>query len=311
VSRSDPHSAPGAADEDTVAVFQIDGQPVRGRVVRLGPAMEAMLGAHDYPEPVARLLGEAALIAVMIGDSLKFDGRLILQATGDGPLSFVVADYHAKGAMRAYAKIDLDRTGEINGAAADGLGALIGQGTMTMTLDQGPDMDRYQGIVPLEGDTLTEAAEGYFAQSEQVPTRIRTAVGRWTGEGDAAGWRGGGMILQQVAGDDARGDSEDAWVTARTLFETVRDDELFDPALSGATVLYRLFHEEGVRLHEAKPVAFECRCSRETIKGVLRSFSEEERETMIENGEVTATCEYCNTRYVFEPSELNEDQARQ
>ena len=300
-----------AATDDTVAPFQIEKQPVRGRVVRMGPALDQILTAHDYPEPVARLLGEAVLITVLIGASLKFDGRLILQASGDGPVSFLVADYATSGAIRAYVKLDPERVDAAIEAAQEGLGALLGEGTMAMTIDQGPDMDRYQGVVPLEGETIAEAAEAYFAQSEQIPTRIKAAIGRWQGEGEAMHWRGGAMMIQQIAADDTRGDAGEAWNTARALFDTLADDELVDPELSGGRVLFRLFHEDGVRLMDSQGIRFECRCSRDSVRNLLSSFSEEEIGEMVENGAVSATCEYCNTQYAFDAAELAPGQPRQ
>lgn len=300
-----------AAEDDTVAPFQIEKQPVRGRMVRMGPALDEILTAHNYPEPVAQLLGEAVLITVLIGASLKFEGRLILQASGDGPVSFLVADYSTAGGVRAYVKLDPERVDAAIKAAEHGLGALVGAGTMAMTIDQGPDMDRYQGVVPLEGETIAEAAEAYFAQSEQIPTRIKAAIGHWQGEGDAMMWRGGAMMIQQIAGDDSRGDAEDAWTTARALFGTLADDELIDPELSGGRVLFRLFHEDGVRLKEARKVRFECRCSRESVRNLLASFSEEEIADMIEDDAIRATCEYCNTSYAFDAAELAPGEARQ
>lgn len=300
------------AADDSVAPFQIDGQPVRGRVARLGPALDEILSAHDYPEPVARLLGEAVLITVLVGASLKFDGRLILQASGDGPVGFLVVDYDTSGGVRAYVKLDPEReTDARNVAQEDGLGALLGQGTMAMTIDQGPNMDRYQGVVPLEGESISAAAEAYFARSEQIPTRIKAAVGRWQGEGQDELWRGGAMIIQQIAGDTARGDAEEAWNTARVLFDTLSDHELIDPELSGGRVLFRLFHEDGVRLLESREIRFDCRCDRDSVKNLLASFSAEEIGEMTESGEVTATCEYCNHTYRFEAAELAGGQPRQ
>jgi len=300
-----------AAADDIVAAFQIEEQPVRGRIARMGSTIDDILSAHDYPEPVARLLGEAVLISILVGASLKFDGRLILQASGDGPISFLVSDFATSGAVRAYLKLEPERESEAVAAAELGLGALLGAGTMAMTIDRGPEKDRYQGVVPLEGETLSEAAEAYFARSEQIPTRISAAIGRWQGAGDAPQWRGGAMMIQQIAGDDARGDAEDAWDAARALFDTLADDELVDPELSGGRVLYRLFHEDGVRLLEPRELRFSCRCSRDSVRRLLASFPPEDIEEMQEDGAVTATCEYCNTRYAFDAAELASDQPRQ
>lgn len=286
----------GAAD-DAVAAFQIEGEPVRGRIARLADSLDEILSAHDYPEAVARLLGEAVIAAALVGHSLKFQGRLILQASGDGPVSFLVADYITEGAVRAYARVDPERAGEI--APDWRADRLLGAGTLAMTIDPADDKDRYQGIVSLDGESLPEAVEAYFRQSEQIPTRLRAAVGRFQAEG-LPRWRGGGMIIQQIAGDITRGDAEDAWNTARILFDTLKDEELIDPDLSGGRVLFRLFHETGVRLFEPTKIRRYCQCSAERVKTVLGSFPSAEREAMQEQGgAISATCEYCNRTYRF------------
>ena len=169
-----------------------------------------------------------------------------------------------------------------------------------MTVDQGPDMDRYQGVTPIEGETLALCAEQYFAQSEQTPTRIRLAVGQ-SDTGSGPTWRAGGLLIQNIAGDETRGDTQDAWVRAQALFETTGEDELIDPTLPAETLLWRLFNEDGVRLFEPKPLKAFCRCSLDRITGVLESFSLEERQAMVEDdGMVRVTCEYCSRVYELE-----------
>ncbi len=288
--------------DDFVAAFQIEGQPVRGRIARLGPVVEDILARHDHPEAVANLLGEALVLASLVGASLKFEGRLILQAQGDGPVSFVVADYETNGAIRGYCRYDPARVAEVSsGFALPGAQTLLGQGVFIMTLDQGPDMERYQGVTPIEGETLALCAEHYFAQSEQTPTRVRLAVAKLATEKGVA-WRGGGILLQNIAEDAARGSTRDAWETAQALFETVGEDELVDPDLTSATLLYRLFHEDGVRLFPPHGLRAECRCSEERITSVLGSFPLEERAGMVEgDGKIRVTCEYCSRVYELEP----------
>lgn len=291
----------GAAD-DAVAPFQIEGRPVRGRIARLADALDEILSRHDYPDAVSRLLGEAVIAVVLIGNSLKFEGRLILQASGDGPVGFFVADYVTStpdggGGVRAYARVDAERRGEIR----DNWGAdkLLGGGTLALTIDpKGEGAERYQGLVALEGESLSQALEAYFRQSEQVPTRIRVAVGRLQAAG-LPHWRGGGMIIQQIAPDDVRDDPGEAWDNARALFDTVTDEELLDPDLSGGRLLFRLFHETGVRLFDAAPVRRYCQCSAERVKNVLGSFPAWERKEMFQDGAISAACEYCNTTYRF------------
>jgi molecular chaperone Hsp33 len=288
--------------DDFVSAFQIEGEPVRGRVARLGAVVDDILTRHEYPEPVANLLGEACALAALVGASLKFEGRLIIQAQGDGPVAYVVADYDTTGALRGYCRFDAERVAAASaGFARPGAKSLLGEGVFIMTLDQGADTERYQGVTPIEGETLALCAEHYFAQSEQTPTRVRLAVGQVQTDGPAT-WRAGGVILQDIAEDDARGPTLDAWETAQALFETVGEDELIDPTLPSERLLYRLFHETGVRMFEPHGLRAFCRCSQDRIKGVLRSFPTEERAEMVEaDGLIRVTCEYCSRVYELTP----------
>lgn len=296
------HSAPS---DDLAAAFQIEGWPVRGRLVRLGETIDAILSAHAYPEPVAALLGEACALAALVGSSLKFEGRLIVQAQGDGPVRYVVADYDTEGHLRGYCRFDPEEVEAASqGFARPGAKTLLGQGVFVMTLDRGPDFERTQGITPIEGESLSLAAEHYFQQSEQIPTKVRLAVGSVE---TVAGrqWRAGGALIQLIAGDDARGSTEDVWERSRALFQTLADDELIDPTITPETLLFRLFHEDGVRLEDARPLKAQCRCSRDRISAVLASFGEAERADMVEaDGKIRVTCEYCATVYELEPEEV-------
>ena len=293
--------------DDLVAPFQIEGWPVRGRIVRLGEVVDDILSRHDYPEPVANLLGEACALAALVGSSLKFEGKLIVQAQGDGPVAYVVADYDTSGSLRGYCRYDAERVAAASqGFARPGAHTLLGAGVFVMTIDQGPAADqRYQGVTSIEGETLALCAEQYFAQSEQVPTRVRLAVGELQ-VGDVRSWRAGGAMIQNIAEDDARGATRDAWEKAEALFATTGDDELIDPEVSTETLLFRLFHEDGVRLFTPKPLQAFCRCSEERILGVLRSFPTEERVEMVEEGtgKIRVTCEYCSRQYEFAPERV-------
>jgi len=291
--------------DDLVAPFQIETRPVRGRIARLGPAIDEILTRHDYPEPVANLLGETCALAALVGASLKFDGRLIVQAQGDGPVAYAVADYDTSGALRAYCRFDPERVAAVSaGFARPGAGALLGRGVFVMTLDQGPDMDRYQGVTAIEGETLALAAESYFTRSEQTPTRVRLAVGR-VDEGDGPRWRAGGLLIQNIASDDARGPTAETWTTAQALFETIGEDELVDPTISARDLLWRLFHQEGVRLFNPTALAASCRCSETRIVEVLNAFPAEERAAMIEpDGHIRVTCEYCARVYDVAPERV-------
>jgi molecular chaperone Hsp33 len=286
--------------DDLVAAFQIEDWPVRGRLVRLGSVIDDILTRHEYPGPVADLLGEACTLAALVGASLKFDGKLIVQAQGDGPVAYVAADYDTSGGLRGYCRFDPERVEAVShGFARPGARSLLGSGVFIMTVDQGPKMDRYQGVAPIEGETLALCAEQYFAMSEQVPTRVRLAVGR-TADG---AWRAGGAMIQQIAGDDARGGAEEAWEREQVLFETLGEDELIDPDVRADRLLYRLFHEDGVRMFQPKPLRAFCRCSQDRIVGLLRSFPADERVDMVEeDGLIRVTCEYCSRVYEVEPA---------
>lgn len=295
--------------DDFVAPFALEGaegeaSSVRGRIVRLGPAIDQVLTRHAYPAPVANLLGEACALAALVGSSMKFEGRLILQAQGEGAVSLVVCDYDTSGQLRGYCRYDEAKLADLSQAAS--ARELLGGGVFVMTIDQGPDMDRYQGVTPIEGDSLSQAAEAYFAQSEQVPTRIRLAVGQ-IDHGAGAHWRAGGMLIQSVAADVARGDTREAWDKAQALFGTIRPDELIDPTVSAPTLLFRLFHEDGARLFAPMPLAAFCRCSQDRVGALLASFSAEERADMIEpDGKVKITCEYCSREYELDLPEAVE-----
>jgi molecular chaperone Hsp33 len=301
-----PAAAPSAPPADNLAAaFQIEGWPVRGRLVRLGSAIDAILSAHDYPEPVAALLGEACALAALIGSSLKFEGRLIVQAQGDGPVRYVVADYDTQGHLRGYCRFDeAEVAAASQGFARPGAKTLLGEGLFVMTLDRGPDFERTQGITPIEGESLSLAAEHYFQQSEQIPTRVRLAVGAVTTDAGTA-WRAGGAMIQVIAADDARGETLETWDRSRALFQTLGDDELIDPTVAPETLLFRLFHEDGVRLEDPRALQAVCRCSKDRIGAVLASFGPEERAEMVEDdGKIRVTCEYCATVYELTPEEI-------
>ena len=306
------------AGEDCVASFQLEGRPVRGRIARLAETADQVLSAHEYPISVARLVGEAALLAVLIGDSLKFDGKLILQASGpssqgrqvegEGPVAFVVADFVPGEGVRAYAKYDEERVRTLEAATGSPVGAqmLLGGGHFAMTVDPGPEMERYQGVTAIEGESLADAAEHYFAQSEQVPSRLRLAIGRYH-DGGRERWRAGGALIQRVAGDELRGETDEDFDHARALFDTLKDDELIDPNLSAGRVLYRLFHEEGVRLEDVRPAPRRCACTRERLAELLARFNTSDREHMSDDaGQVAMTCEYCNHEWRFTAAEIDQ-----
>jgi molecular chaperone Hsp33 len=316
-----PIRAPSAVPvDDSVLPFEVAALDLRGRLTRLGPTLDDLLSKHDYPTPVSKLLGEAIVLTTLLGSSLKFDGRFILQTQTDGPVSFMVVDFQAPDRLRAYARFDARRL-----AAGATSAALLGRGHLAMTIDQGPDMSRYQGLVALNGGNLEDAAHEYFLRSEQIPTRVRLAVGEeWRGGdgGSKHGWRAGGLLTQFVpkAPERARqadlhpGDApegtvphevkeDDAWIEAQSLIGTVEDVELIDPELSGERLLYRLFHERGVRVFSSRPLAAQCSCSRDAVASMLKSFAAKDRAEMVQDGKVVVTCEFCSSVYQFTPHE--------
>jgi molecular chaperone Hsp33 len=257
---------------------------------------------------------------------LKFDGRFLLQTQTDGPVSFLIVDFQAPDRLRAYARYDEKRLKD-----GQDSGALLGKGHLAMTIDQGADMSRYQGLVALEGGNLEDAAHEYFLRSEQIPTRVRLAVGEeWRGgDGEAPRhrWRAGGMLLQFLPkaperarqadlhpGDAPEGvvthavEEDDAWVEGQSLISTVEDVELIDPDLSGERLLYRLFHERGVRVFTPLPLRAQCSCSRDAVSAMLNSFAQKERAEMVKDGKVVVTCEFCSSVYEFTPDEAGVEQ---
>ncbi len=325
-----------APDDDIVLPFQTEQSGTLGRLVRLGPSVDKILKRHDYPDAVSHVLGEAIALTAMLGSTLKFEGRLILQTNTDGPLRILVVNYDSPGKLRAYANFDEQRVQTTDQSGSDANSKnILGQGHLAMTIDQGDDMERYQGIVPIEGNTLSEAALHYFQQSEQLPTFIRLAVARQYSQSKKNGsdewsWRAGGLLVQHVAeegggrdvtqqphadvdptrtqteqkepAEELIGEADADWQRARMLAATVEDHELLDQALSPERLLYRLFHEEGVRVFRPRAVNEYCRCSREQISKFLARFDEEELSELREpDGGVTVKCEFCSRAYRFAP----------
>src|ERR1700744_856424 len=311
--------------DDAVIPFEVNALDLRGRLTRMGPTPDEILHKHNYPPAVGKLLGEAIVLTTLLGSSLKFEGRFILQTQSDGPVSFLIVDFQAPDRLRAYARYDTRRLSE-----AKDSGSLLGKGHLAMTIDQGPDMSRYQGLVALDGGGLEEAAHEYFLRSEQIPTRVRIAVGEEFrgGEGGKHRWRAGGILMQFLpkAPERARqpdlhpGDApeghvphtvteDDAWVEGQSLISTVEDVELIDPDLSGERLLYRLFHERGVRVFKPLPLQARCSCSRDAVSAMLKSFAPQDRADMVKDGKVVVTCEFCSSVYEFTPQEAGVEDA--
>ena len=328
------HSAPA---DDRALPFQVEALDVRGRAVTLGPAINAILERHEYPPPVNHLLGEAMALAALLATSLKDTGRFILQAQTDGPVRLIVVDIRTPGEMRATASFDLDAveaaTAEAGGAP--GQAALLGKGTLAMTVEQGGRAQRYQGYVPIDGEGLEAAAHTYFRQSEQIPTRIRLATAEvFSRDADGAArqsWRAGGVIAQFMPDasdrirhrdlppgdipDDASDEDEfeiapddDAWTEAAALIDTVEDHELTDPEISAERLLFRLFHERGVRVFDPVALMDKCSCSKERIMSVLEQLQPDEVAAATVDGNIEVRCEFCGTLYQIDPDEIRHDE---
>ena len=290
--------AAAQAQDDRVLPFAVESLDLRGRLARLGPAVHSILSHDDYPPRVARLLGEALALTALLGSLLESHGRFQLQTRSDGPVDMLVVDYDAPGRLRGFARFDAER---VAAEARPGPTALLGRGHLALTMERDEDAARYQGVVALEGESLAEAAHQYFRQSEQIPTFVRLAVAESvTPRGRS--WRAGGLLLQHLpAGETQEGD--DAWREGLALAATIEDHELVDPALSSERLLYRLFHERGVKVFSERVVEEFCRCSDERVEKLLRGFSREERRDMVgDDGRIGVTCEFCRTPRSYDPA---------
>lgn len=315
---------------DLILPFQVSGLGIRGRMVRLGGLVTDILQRHDYPELVSRLLAEAMSLTAMLGTTIKLEGKLSLQTKSKGPCDMFVVDFNADGSMRAYAHYDEDA---IEKLAASGkqisTAELLGDGHLAITIDQGPYTERYQGIVPLSNTSLSEAAHTYFNQSEQIPTNIYLAAGQMvsaSNDGPVNGWRAGGMMIQHLpelggkatvpdlpSGDAPEGttkpdhEEDDLWTRAKALMGTIEDHELLDDTLTLERLIYRFYHEEGAHVFPATVLTRGCQCSAERVEQMLTQFASDDVESMIENGEIGVTCEFCSERYVFDPAKFLPD----
>jgi molecular chaperone Hsp33 len=291
--------------DDLLRPFQLERSALRGRLVRLGPALDRILTRHDYPEPVGQLLGELLVLAAALAGGLRFQGTFSLQAKGSGPVSLLLADYTHDGTMRGYARFDAERIEAGSGVA------LLGDGRLALTVDQGDAGAAYQSIVELTGASLTECMQTYFRQSEQLKTGLTIAVGR-VAENGTWRWRGGGLMVQRLADQPADDDElQEDWHRTMLLLGTATDVELLDPALPADTLLYRLFHEEGVRVFAPQDLRFGCRCTRERVEKLLQSFPDAEVEEMRQDdGLVVVTCQFCNAGFRFDEAQLARLHAR-
>lgn len=312
--------------DDVVVPFAVEPLDIRGRAVNLGPMLDKILKRHEYPQDIAFLMGEMISLAVLLGTSLKFDGNFILQTQSDGPVSLAVVDYSTPDSIRAYARYNKE---SFEAAVKEGKASprdLLGEGIMAMTIDHGVDMQRYQGIVKLDGISLEEAAHQYFKQSEQIPTRIKLSVAQILrasedGSMTETSWRAGGVLTQFLPESEDRikhrdlpsgaededefdGDHDNAWMEASALMDTIGDDELTDPQISIERLLYRLFNEHGVRVFEGTQVLDKCTCTREKVVSLVKTFKDDPEKPMKPDETFTTVCEFCNTSYTVSADEV-------
>ncbi|MDX2103656.1 MAG: molecular chaperone Hsp33 [Alphaproteobacteria bacterium] len=291
-------SAVGAGD-DRLLPFQLDGRAVRGRLVRLGAAVDEIITRHAYPPSVGELLGQTLVLAALLAGALKYQGVFTLQTRSDGPVGLMVADVASDGAMRGYAQFDAEVLARADQTDAPPVPRLLGKGYLAFTVDQGPETERYQGIVSLTGATLVECIQHYFQQSEQIGTGFVLAAAEHPG-----GWRAAGLMIQRMPTDGgiqepSADHADEDWQHALALLATVGEDELLDPTLAGEGLLYRLFHEDGVRAFAARSLLARCRCSADRVERMLAGLPRQDLEDLAVDGAVEVTCEFCNRAYRF------------
>lgn len=305
---SDDPNAGMASGDDSVLPFLLESSGIRGRLARLGPLADTIIERHNYPEPVAELLGELLVLAAALSSLMKYDGIFTLQTKGDGPVGMMVADVTTEGILRGFAGYDEEKLAaalkDSDQNADAGRQHLLGSGYIAFTVDQGDHTERYQGIVELTGESLAESVQHYFRQSDQIQAGVLLAAGRVAGA-----WRASALILQSLPESEiekALAIDEDAWRRAMVLQASCSNDELLSPELPMNDLLFRLFHEEGVRVFKSRPVTAGCRCSRDRLAMVLGSLPREEIEELKVDGEVVITCEFCTTDYRFDEATLSD-----
>jgi len=291
------------AGADYIRPFQIEALGIRGRAVRLGPVVDEIIRKHAYPEPVARLLADMLTVSAALASALKYEGVFTLQTKSEGAVRLMVVDVTSSGAMRGYAQFDAEAVAALPADAS--LPRLLGGGYLAFTVDQGEDTERYQGIVELTGADLVECVQHYFRQSEQLHAGFKLAAVKQNGA-----WHSGVIMLQRLPREDqstAIETDDEAWRRAITLLASCTSRELLDESLPIDDLLYRLFHEDGVRVFKGNTPRAQCRCSRERVGSVLRSLPRGELKDLEIDGALEVTCEFCNSKYRFTDTDLDTD----
>lgn len=297
-------------DDNIVQPFRLETSNVRGRMVRVGSVLGDMMTRHDYPPPVSALLSEVVTLGLLLSAMLKYDGIFSLQIKGDGPIRLLVADVTTRGEVRAYAGFDeaaVKKAAKRKQDTENHYYHLLGKGYIAFTVDQGGGADsRYQGIVELKGSSIVDAVQHYFSQSEQIKTSFRLAIHPQDGH-----WRAGAIMIQQMPEEEAGKNQNEVtfedWTRAAMFLSTCTESELLSTGLPAQEILFRLFHEDGVRIYPPLPVRFKCRCSREKVMQILKTIPRQEMEEICEKeGHASIKCEFCSEDYVFTRKQLDE-----
>lgn len=291
-------------NDDLVQPFMVEKSGLNGRLIRLGASVNTILSRHDIPTPAKVLLGNMLALGAGLATALKYDGIFTIQVKGDGPVPLLVVDVTSAGDLRGYAQVKGDLPADEDALNAP-VSQLLGKGHLACTVDQGPDMDRYQGVVELKGDTLEDCIDHYFEQSEQFASKVHLACGK-TPEGP---WRAGCIVLQRLpeqGGKNVAAAAEEDWNRAVTLMKSATEAEMLDDRLTANDLLYRLFNEDGVRVFDPKPLDVGCRCSRDKIASVLRTMPDDDVEHAMVDDNIAVTCEFCNITFDFSRDDVAE-----
>ncbi len=300
--------------DNFVQTFQLEESSIRGRIIRLGSILDDILGAHEYPLPIAHLVAETITLTAALSAMLKYEGIFTLQAQGDGPLHMLVSDITSAGIVRGCASFEAERFQksreqisalETKESSQNHLAQYLGKGYLAFTVDQGENASPYQGIVDIKGASMVDCVQHYFAQSEQIGTGIKMAVGK-RGEH----WRAGAIMLQNMPEDGLNPEAgsgnlqEDDWRRAMILLDSCTEDEMLSPELESNDLLLRLFHEEGIRVYEPKILKKGCRCDEGRVENILMTMTEDDIKYMSVDEEILMKCEFCSKTYVFKEADV-------
>lgn len=301
----------GLVDDNVIQPFSLEKSNVRGRMVRLGSVLTDIMDQHQYPAPVASLLSEIVTLCIMLSGMIKYDGVFSLQVKSEGAIKSMVADVTSEGEVRAYAGFDeeaiIEQAKNVKGDDTH-FYSLLGTGYMAFTVKSNSQADQsYQGIVALQGESILKDVEHYFEQSEQLQTSFKTAIHPQDGF-----WRAGGIMIQNMPAEatlskEKQEEAEEDWNRPSVMLSTCKDDEIVSPNLHSADVLFRLFHEDGVRVYSPKPLRFGCQCSRSKVEGVIATLSKDDIDHLFaEEDEMSVKCEFCSAEYKFTETQVNE-----